>query len=69
MASGHEGQRSGGVRPGVPGAGWVLGIFVVFAVIVLTGMAEGWWDNNRTVATAPAASHHTTTGAANTRTQ
>jgi hypothetical protein len=53
-------RGSGQVGPGVRGAGWVIGLFFVFAVIVATGWAEGWWENNRNTAAAPAAAHHTT---------
>jgi hypothetical protein len=48
------------VPPGVPGAGWFLAIFFVFAVFTFTGWSEGWWETNHATAAAPAASHHTT---------
>jgi len=54
----------GGVPPGVPGAGWLVAAFFVFAIVVFTGWDQGWWDtSHNNVAAAP--SHHTTTGAAN----
>ena len=51
------------VRPGVPGARWVLAIFLVFAAVVLTEWVEG--GSKPDIAAAPAPSHHTTTGSAN----
>jgi hypothetical protein len=48
------------VPPGVPGAGWLLATFVVFAVFIFAGWSQGWWEGNRTIAAAPTASHHTT---------
>jgi hypothetical protein len=48
------------VPPGLPGAGWFLAIFFVFAVFIFTGWSEGWWEADHTIAGAPAASHHTT---------
>jgi len=52
----------GGVGPGVPGAGWFIAIFFVFAVGVLTSWAAGWGENSRNVAasSAQAPAHHTT---------
>jgi hypothetical protein len=49
-------RASDGGGSGPKGAGWVIGLFFIFAVIVATGWAEGWWDNNRTTAAAPATS-------------
>ena len=48
----------GRVPPGVPGAGWFIAAFSVFAVVVLTGWDQGWWETNHKIAAAP--SHHTT---------
>jgi hypothetical protein len=50
---------------GPPGARWFVGIFFLFSVVVLTGMAEGWWDYRSSTAAGPATSHHSTSGAAN----
>ncbi len=44
------------VPPGVPGAGWIVGLFFAFAVIVFTGW---WWEGDRPAAAAPGL-HHTT---------
>jgi hypothetical protein len=50
------------VPPGVPGAGWFLATIFVFAVFILTGWSQGWWEGegNRMTAAAPPATHHTT---------
>ncbi len=53
------------VPDGVPGAGWLVGILVIFCVIMLTADIEGWsfsFGGQQTAAPAP--QHHTTTGAA-----
>src|SRR5262245_34469708 len=65
MTDSESQPSTGGVPPGLPGAGWVLAAFLVFAAVVFTGWAEGWWAHNSSAA-APAPSHHTTTGSANT---
>ena len=62
MSNSDAARRSGGVGPGVPGAGWLIGIFVLLAVIVAAGWAEGWWDTNRNTAAAPASQHTTGSG-------
>ena len=63
MTSDDREKWHGGVPPGVPGAGWLIGLFFLFAVFTFTGWYEGWWENDYNNAAAPA--HHTTTGAAN----
>jgi hypothetical protein len=65
MADHDPRQSPGGVPPGLPGAGWVLGTFVVFAIVVFTVWAEGWGTGGLNTAKAPAASQHrATTGSA-----
>jgi hypothetical protein len=65
MAKDDPRQSPGGVPRGLPGAGWVLGTFVVFAIIVFTVWAEGWGTGSLNTATTPTASQHrTTTGSA-----
>jgi hypothetical protein len=54
------------IPAGVPGAGWVVGILVIFCVVMLTANLEGWslsFGGQQTAAPA-APAHHTTTGAA-----
>ncbi len=53
------------VPPGVPGAGWVVGILVVFCAIMLTADIEEWSLPfvGRHIASPSAPSHHTTSGA------
>ena len=46
----RAGAYGGGRGP--RGRGWVIAAFYVFAAIVLTGWAEGWWQNSPH-ATAP----------------
>lgn len=48
------------IPAGVPGAGWVLTLLVVFSFIMLTADIEGWSFGGHQVA-APAAppTHHT----------
>jgi cytochrome b len=49
----------GGTGP--KGARWVIALFFIFSVIVTTGWAEGWWDNNNRItvaAPAQAPAHH-----------
>jgi len=51
---------------GVPGAGWVLAIMVVFSVLLLTADIEGWSFGGGQQTAAPAPHHnrmHATTGA------
>ncbi len=48
------------VPPGVPGAGWFVTIFFVFAVFMFTGWGEGWWEADHRIAGAPTGSYHTT---------
>ena len=55
------GWRSGGVPPGVPGAGWFIATIFTFSVVVLAGWAGGWWDGGHNTA-APAAAHRLTSG-------
>jgi hypothetical protein len=50
---------------GPPGARWFVGIFFLFALVVLTGMFEGWWDYRGSTVAGPATPHHSTSGAAN----
>jgi hypothetical protein len=57
------------IPPGVPGAGWVLGLMVAFSVLMLTADIEGWSFSSAQQTAAPAAppahhnSMHATTGA------
>jgi hypothetical protein len=44
------------VPPGVPGAGWIVGIVFALAVVVFTGW---WWEGSHGARAAPVASHHT----------
>jgi hypothetical protein len=55
-ADGPAGWRSGGVPPGVRGAGWFIVTIFAFSVVVLAGWAGGWWEGGHSTAT-PAASH------------
>ncbi len=59
----HAPETRGGVPPGVPGAGWLVAAFFVFAVVIFTGWSQGWWEHNYTTAAGPA--QHRTTGAGN----
>ena len=52
------------IPEGVPGAGWVLAIFVICSLLMMTADIEGWtfgFGGQHTAAPAP--SRHTTTGA------
>jgi len=56
------------IPAGVPGAGWVVAILVVFCVVMLTANIEGWsfsFGGQQTAAPAPAHhnSMHSTSGA------
>jgi hypothetical protein len=54
------------IPPGVPGAGWVVAILVIFSAIMLTADIEGWSFSSGGQQTAAPASHHNmraTTGA------
>ena len=51
------------VPPGVPGAGWVVGLVFAFSIFIFTGWAEGWWDNHN--GAVPTASHRMTNGLGN----
>jgi hypothetical protein len=48
------GWRSGGVPPGVRGAGWFIATVFTFSVIVLAGWAGGWWDGGHGNTATPA---------------
>jgi len=45
------------VPPGVPGAGWVIGLVFALAIGVFTSW---WWEGGHGAHAAPAATHHTT---------
>jgi hypothetical protein len=49
---------------GLRGAGWVLTVFVVFAVAVITAWAEGW-DSGNYRSTAAPPTHHSMSAATN----
>jgi hypothetical protein len=48
------------IPPGVPGAGWVVAILVVFSVIMLTADLEGWsfGGGQQTAGPASPPAHH-----------
>ena len=57
------------IPAGVPGAGWVVAILVIFSVFMLTADIEGWsFSGGGQQTAAPAPAHHSmhgTTGAGN----
>ena len=58
MQSSHDVNRwHSRVPPGVPGAGWVIGIVFVLTVVAL---GEWWVQGGRHTIAAPAATAHTT---------
>jgi len=65
-SDGRERQARSG-RPdlekqGLRGAGWVLAAFYIFAAVVFTGWAEGWWQHTSHAAAPPAASQRASHG-------